>query len=93
VRAGVTERFYEDIEGWRTSPEYSEPERLAIEFAERFALDHLAIDDALFARLGAAFTDAEVLDLAFCTARFLGFGRMTQVLGVDAACPLPHAPA
>lgn len=91
MRAGITERFYDDIERWRESPEYTAQERLAIEFAERFALDHTAIDDALFDRLREEFTDAEVLDVVFCSARHLGFGRMTQVLGFDVACPLPHA--
>jgi alkylhydroperoxidase family enzyme len=62
---------------------------VAIEYAERFALDHTSIDEELFDRLRAWFGDAEVLDLTFCAARFLGFGRMTQVLGVDGSCPLP----
>jgi hypothetical protein len=35
------------------------------------------------------FDDAEILDLTVCIARHLAFGRITQVLGVDVACPLP----
>ncbi len=51
---GVNEELYAHVEQWRDHPEYSEPERLAIEYAERFALDHRTIDDAFFARLQGA---------------------------------------
>jgi alkylhydroperoxidase family enzyme len=69
-------------------PEYSEPERLAIEYAERFALDHLNIDDAFFVRLHEHFSDADILDLTICIADYMGFGRLTQVLKLDQACSL-----
>ena len=61
---------------------------MAIEYAERFATDHRAIDDDLFARLRAAFSDAEVLDLTMCVSVYLGLGRALEVLGVDDACAL-----
>jgi alkylhydroperoxidase family enzyme len=83
---GVTEDLYAHVADHRDSPEYSEAERVAIEYAERFALDHLAIDDAFFERLRAQFSDADVLDLTICIADFLGFGRLTQVLKLDVAC-------
>jgi len=82
VEQGVTEDFYAHVAD-HGADEYSEQERLAIEFAERFALDHINIDDAFFARLRANFTDAEILDLIICAAEFLGFGRMLRVLGID----------
>src|ERR1700690_2466019 len=41
----VTEADYEHVGDWQTFAGYSERERLAIEYAERFALDHTAIDD------------------------------------------------
>jgi AhpD family alkylhydroperoxidase len=63
---------------------YTDRERLAIEFAERFALDHLGFDDEFFTRLRAAFTDPEVLDLAICCGAFLGLGRVLAVLGIEA---------
>src|ERR1700684_1923463 len=48
---GVDEDFYAHVADHGTSADYSKPERLAIAYAERFAVDHLAIDDAFFARL------------------------------------------
>lgn len=83
---GVTEDLYAHVAEHSEHPEYSEAERVAIEYAERFALDHLAIDDAFFERLRAQFSDADVLDLTICIADFLGFGRLTQVLKLDVAC-------
>jgi len=80
---GVQEDFYAHVAEHETSDLYSEQERLAIAYAERFALDHLAIDDAFFGRLRTVFTDAEILDLTICLAAFLGLGRLLRVLGID----------
>lgn len=66
-------------------------ERLAIDFAERFALDHRSLDDGYFASLRRHFDDGEILDLTFCVARHVAFGRLTTVLGLDDSCPLPGA--
>ncbi|HEY5173283.1 MAG TPA: carboxymuconolactone decarboxylase family protein, partial [Acidimicrobiia bacterium] len=63
-------------------------QRLAIEYAERFATDHRAIDDELFTRLRASFGDDEILDLTLCCAVFLGLGRTLEVLGITDNCPL-----
>jgi AhpD family alkylhydroperoxidase len=82
VAAGVAEDAYEHLHEYRTYPGYTERQRLAIELAERFVLDHQAIDDELFARLRAHFGDAEILDLTLCLAVYLGLGRTLEVLGV-----------
>ena len=47
----MTEADYAAVEQWATHPGYTERERLAIEYADKFALDHHALDDAFFARL------------------------------------------
>lgn len=91
LRQGVTEDFYSHI-AEHPADVYSEQERLAIEYAERFATDHLGIDDGFFARLRNAFTDAEILDLTICIADYLGFGRLTQVLELDVACSIDGGP-
>jgi alkylhydroperoxidase family enzyme len=90
VAAGFTEDDYAAVEAWPTSDRFDEQQRLALEFAERFAGDHHAID-AMWPRLRAAFTDAELVDLAFYVGRFLAFGRLTHVLGLDEACGLAAA--
>lgn len=82
------EEFYTSVRQWRTSPIYSERERLAIEFAERFALEPqmLARDEDFWERFRAQFSDAETTDLANCTAAWVGLGRVTHVLGFDQLC-------
>ena len=82
--AGVDEGFYGEVASWRTGAALSDRERLAAEFAERFALDHLAMDDDFWARLHGAFADDELADLTMCCGMFLGLGRVLAVIGVRA---------
>jgi alkylhydroperoxidase family enzyme len=84
ARAGVDEGFYGEVADWRTSAALSDRERLAAEFAQRFALDHLAMDDDFWARLHGAFADDEIADLTMCCGMFLGLGRVLAVIGVRA---------
>jgi alkylhydroperoxidase family enzyme len=83
VRAssGVTEDFYSHI-GTHGPAALSPQEQLAVEYAERFALDHLGIGDEFVDRLRESFSDPEILDLTICIAAFLGLGRMLHVLGI-----------
>ena len=81
---GIDEGFYGEVADWRNSTELSERERLAAEFAQRFALDHLAMDDDFWARLHAAYADDELADLTMCCGMFLGLGRVLAVIGVRA---------
>jgi alkylhydroperoxidase family enzyme len=79
---GLDESFYAG-EG-RT-----EREALAAEFARRFAAEHLGMDDDLWTRLRAAFSDDELVDLGLSVASWLALGRVNQVFGVDGACRIP----
>ena len=69
-----------------------EREALAAELAQRFAIDHLGMDDAFWARLHAAFSDDELVQLGLCVGSWLAFGRLNRVFGVDEACRIPLAP-
>ncbi|MBP8232521.1 carboxymuconolactone decarboxylase family protein [Rhizorhabdus sp.] len=82
------EAFYAAVTEWRTSPIYSDRERLAIEFAERFGTEpkSLASDEEYWAKARAAFTDAEIADLANSVAAWVGLGRVAHVLGFDEVC-------
>jgi alkylhydroperoxidase family enzyme len=70
----------------------AEREALAAEFAQRFAIDHLGMDDAFWERLHAAFSDDELVQLGLCVGAWLAFGRLNRVFGVDEACRIPLAP-
>jgi alkylhydroperoxidase family enzyme len=82
----MTEADYAGVESWRAHDAFTEREQLAIDYAERFALDHHNIDDAFFARLRAAYTDAEILDLTVCIGGWIALGRTLHVLGIDESC-------
>ena len=82
--AGAGEPYYAEVTDWRAATGLSVRERLAAEFAERFALDHQAMDDALWERLHAAYSDEELADLTICCGMFLGMGRTLAVVGVRA---------
>lgn len=75
--------MYAHVADAHARDDYTTREKLAIEYAERFVLDHLAMDDEFWARLRAAFADDEVLDLAICTSTFLALGRLLQVLRIE----------
>jgi len=86
--AGIAAELYENVAEYATYPGYTPRQRLAIEYAERFANDHASVGDAFFGRLRALFTDEEILDLTPCIAVFLGLGRSLTVLGVDQSCAI-----
>ena len=79
----VDEGFYAEVGSWATSDRLSDRERLAAEFAQRFALDHQSMDDAFWARLRPHFAEDELADLIICCGMFLGLGRAMAVVGVE----------
>ena len=87
------EAFYAAVADWRESPLFSERERLAMEFAERFAEEPrvLSGDEGFWQRMHAAFSDAEIGELAHCVAAWIGLGRVAHVLGFDEVCLVPRA--
>lgn len=89
------EAYYLAVTDWRTSPIYSERERLAIEYAERFGTgpQSLAMDDEFWTRFKGAFSDDEIVDLSYCVASWTGLGRVSHVLGLDDACLIPRVAA
>ena len=88
----VDDGFMAEVENWRTSDTLDARSRLAAEFAERFVLDHHGIDDAVFERMRAAYSDEELVELSMCIGSWMTFGRLNRVFGLDVACVLPgHA--
>ena len=92
VDDGPAESFYDALLTGRPGEAgLSEPEALAAEFADRFATDHLGIDDDLWVRLHASYTDDELFELALCIGSWLALGRINRVFDVDGACRIPDA--
>src|SRR3984957_14257744 len=60
-------------------PRFTAAERAALRYAELFAGDYFAIDEALFARLAQHFNTEQVVELNLYCALMLAGGRMTYV--------------
>lgn len=79
-RDGLTEELVCSLERPEEAEDLTEAERAALAFADRFATDHLSIDDATFDRLREHFGEPEIVELCFHAGLFVGFGRMGAVL-------------
>jgi AhpD family alkylhydroperoxidase len=80
VQDGLTEDLVCSLERPEEAEDLTEAERAAIGYADLLATNHHAIDDETFARLRDHFTDAEIMELCFHVAFYVGFGRMTMSL-------------
>lgn len=67
----------------QSTNDFSEKERVALEYADRMALDHQNIDDAFFDRLHEHFTDEQIVELGMMIGQFIGFGRLLAVLDLE----------
>jgi AhpD family alkylhydroperoxidase len=86
--AGVTDSLLAGVAHAAESPVYTDAERVAIEYAERFSRDSARIDDDFMRRLGDQFDPGEIVELTLVIAKYLAFGRFMQVLGLDQTCAL-----
>jgi alkylhydroperoxidase family enzyme len=78
------------VSRYATSDLFTDAERVALEYAERFATDSQAIDDDMLARLGAHYSPAEIADLSLVVGKYLAMGRFMQVLDLDQACTIRY---
>lgn len=90
---GLDESFYADVDDPGRRGRYTHRERLAIEFAERFAAGKEAFHDAFWVEFRAAFSDEEIVDLATSVAKWLALGRINAVLDLSVSCPIRIAPS
>jgi alkylhydroperoxidase family enzyme len=88
VAAGVDEDLYDHAAEWQTWPGYSPQERIAAEFAARFASDHTALrdDEDFWVRCNQEFDPELLTDLALSCAMWLGMGRMLRTLDIGQSC-------
>jgi alkylhydroperoxidase family enzyme len=72
-------------------PRFTAAERAALRYAELFAGDYFAIDEALFATLAEYFDTGQIVELNLYCALMLAGGRMTYVQRgyEDAPGPVP----
>jgi len=88
--SGIDEEFYDHATQWQTWPGYSDGERIAMEFAHRFATDHTGLrdDENFWDRANAHFGDELLTDLAISCAMWVGMGRMLRTLDIGQSCKI-----
>lgn len=84
---GLTETAVCSLEKPGDADELSPAERSALRFADLFATDHLAIDDAVYDDLRRHFTEEELVELGVHCAYALGMGRLSATWDVTDAVP------
>ena len=68
----------------------TEKELIAVKFANAMG-EHpkkLSKDEKLWAEVKRVFSDAEITDLTYCIAGWMGMGRVAHVLGLDNNCEI-----
>jgi alkylhydroperoxidase family enzyme len=85
----IDEEYYAHI-GEYDWAGFTEREVLAQIFAEKYGTDHRNMDDELWSRLHAAYTDDELVELALCIGSWVAFGRLNVIFDVDGACRIPQ---
>jgi alkylhydroperoxidase family enzyme len=84
----LTEEDYANVANWATYDGYSEAERLAIEYTEKFAVDHMAIDQSLIDRLVEHYGEDLLMDMTISVGCWIAFGRLNEVFGAEVSCPI-----
>jgi alkylhydroperoxidase family enzyme len=80
--AGATEAKIAAIND-ESSDLLSPRERVAIRFAEKLAVDHQKVDEALWSELRGHFSEAEIIELVAHTTLYIGWGRFNEIVGID----------
>jgi AhpD family alkylhydroperoxidase len=73
---GFSEDLVCSLEKPYEAEDLSDAERIALRYADLFATNHLAIDDALYAELGEFFTEGQIVELGLQVGLFVGVGRL-----------------
>jgi alkylhydroperoxidase family enzyme len=77
---------------WRDSTLFSEPERVALEYAERMTITGRKVDDDLFGRLKQHYTEKQIVELSAAIALENFRSKLNPALGVEAQgfCLIPR---
>ena len=92
TRQGLDEACIAQLDLPEEERTFSPRERLAVEFAELMATNHLSIDDAFVAQLSEHFTPPEILELGMMIGQYIGFGRLLVALDVHQYSATTYVP-
>ena len=83
----VNEQLVCSLEQPQESDDLTATERVALDFADRFATDHLSITDERFATLRQHFNEAQTMELLLHLALYVGMGRLAATLDMTEELP------
>jgi alkylhydroperoxidase family enzyme len=84
IADGLTEDLVCSLERPHEADDLTDADRAALRFADLFATNHLAIDEALVAELRRHFSERDIHEIAYSCASFVAGGRLTAIsLNVD----------
>jgi len=84
MQAGASEEKIRQVAEAAVSPLFTESERAALEYAEAMTVTGRKVTDELFARLRAAFTEAEIVELTAAVALENFRSKFNVALGIEA---------
>jgi len=87
VQDGVTEDLVCSLEKPAEASDLTEPEKAALEYADRFANDHLSIDEKVYDGLRAHFDEGQIVELGARVALYVGFGRLAATWDMTEELP------
>jgi AhpD family alkylhydroperoxidase len=76
VDDGLDEPLVCSLEKPMDAPDLTATEKAALDYADRFATDHLSIDDATYDGLREHFNEGQLVELGSWIAFCVGFGRL-----------------
>ena len=84
---GLTEDLVCSLEQPYEAPDLTDAEKAALRFADLFATNHLAIDDALIEELRQHFSEQHIVELCMQCAYCVGYGRMAATYRIIEELP------
>lgn len=97
-KAGVTEAQLRDFHNYRTSPEFSDEERVVMEYAEELTRQQVEVPEELYGRLREHFDESQIVELTAAIAIENFRARFNNALAIEPAgfseglfCPVPEA--
>jgi alkylhydroperoxidase family enzyme len=83
----VSEDLVCSLERPAEAPDLTDSERVAIEYGDLMATNHLAVGDEMYDRLREHFDESQIIELGMNVAIFVGFGRMAASLAMTEDLP------
>lgn len=81
-----------DLASWRDSQMFTDPERVALDYAERMTITGQKVDDEFFARLERHYNEKQIVELTAAIALENFRSKFNPALGIEAQgfCLIPE---